>query len=192
VSVIVMAIVLAYLPRRIFYLLAVIALTVLLVIGLFHEKLSPVSEIESIIGRPVGPQITFSELSGEEIEIARLAKASTPKESVFLTPPHLGHFRLIAERAIVVDFKAFPFQNMAMLDWKKRIFDCYGVPETKGWEALKEMKQKYRFIDDAKLLALQSEYGFSYAVLYQDVETKFPIVVENNEFKIVAVDRTLQ
>jgi hypothetical protein len=191
-SVIAMAIMLACLPRRLFYLLAVIVLTVLIVLGLCHEKLSPVSEIESIIGRPIGPQITFSELSGEEIEIARLAKASTPKESVFLTPPHLGHFRLIAERAIVVDFKAFPFQNMAMLDWKKRIFDCYGVPEAKGWEALKEMKQKYRFIDDAKLLALQSEYGFTYAVLYRDMETKFPIVAENDEFKIVAVDRTLQ
>jgi hypothetical protein len=192
VSILVMAIALACLPRRLFYLLAVIAITVLLVIGLCHEKLSPVLEIESIIGRPIGPQITYSELSGDEIEIARLAKANTPQDSVFLTPPHFGHFRLIAERAIVVDFKAFPFQNMAMLDWKKRIFDCYGVPEAKGWDALKEMKEKYRFIDEAKLLALQSEYGFSYAVLYQDTKTTFPTVAENEEFKIVVIDDTLQ
>jgi len=72
-----------------------------------------------------------TDLNDDAIEIANFVAANTPENAVFLTPPDFGSFRLIANRAIVADWKSMPFQDIGMDGWWERMQDCYGViPET--------------------------------------------------------------
>ncbi|MGD2145847.1 MAG: hypothetical protein PVH41_04035 [Anaerolineae bacterium] len=134
------------------------------------------------------PVIRLSDLEGPNIDSAQWARRNTPQDAVFLSPPSFGQFRLIAERAIVVDFKAFPFQDEAMLEWQQRLFDCYGVPAARGFAAAQEMDADFRAISDATIRALQSKYGISYAILYSDTPTRFSTLYDNRSYKIVGVE----
>lgn len=120
-------------------------------------------------------------------DIARFAKQYTPKDAIFLTPPGWGQFRLLAKRAIVVDFKAFPFTDAGMTEWYMRINNCYGMTASKGFEALKEMDNAYIAIDDKKINSLKEKYNISIAVLYAKTPTQLKIIYQNSEYKLVKI-----
>jgi len=149
-----------------------VAIIVVLLLG---NRFLP-SAVMAFVSQPV---ISLSQLSGDGIDVAAFAKAHTPVDAVFLTPPTLGEFRYTAERAIVVDFDAFPFQDQAMAEWQQRIFDCYGVPGLTGFDAVTEMRSHYKALTRPDLLRLQAKYGFSYAVIYRETPTDFPVLYDN-------------
>ncbi len=91
------------------------------------------------------------------VDVEKYALLNMPEESVFLTPPNWGEFRLLARRAIVVDFKAFPFSDKAMEEWYNRMLDCYGNPRNHGFEMIPEMNQKYKHMNDEGLKSLQTK-----------------------------------
>lgn len=131
------------------------------------------------------PVITLSDTSNPIVPIADYALAHSPNDAVFLTPPDWGQFRLLAARAIVVDFKAFPFDDHAMVEWRRRLFDCYGRPESAGFAALAEMTTNYADISDSALRRLQMKYDVTYAVLFRDTRSSFQEVYATDVFKIV-------
>lgn len=155
-------------------------------IFLFLPRDLPMSAAALVTG--VRPNLTLDELRGEASEVARWARMNTPARSVFLTPPMLGIFRLLAERAIVVDFKAFPFQGPAMLEWHRRLLACYGKPRSLGWEALRELEEGYRGVDTSRLIALRERYGVSYAILFRNSEATGVVLFQNRLYKVVALD----
>ena len=55
--------------------------------------------------------------------IARWAATQSPRNAVFAVPPSWSGFRSEAHRAIVVDFKAFPFQETPIYTWFERLMD---------------------------------------------------------------------
>ena len=120
-------------------------------------------------------------------EIAFQAQRLTAKNALFLTPPAFARFRLLAGRAIVVDFKSFPFQDTAMLEWRTRLQDCYGTVEKIGFAAAREMDVNYRSIPMQRVLMLARKYGIDYAVLYRVTDCKFPVLFENRLYKIVRI-----
>ena len=166
-------------PRRYFYAVFAVAASVVLLMPVFHERLLRIF--------PYGPQIALTELADDDVSVAAYARTNTPPASLFLTPPDDGQFRLTAERAIVVDFWAFPFQQSAMLEWQQRLFDCYGIPTKTGFDAQAEMVANYRYINDSKLLELRSKYRINYAVLYVETPSNFPVLYQNPTYKIVAM-----
>lgn len=133
------------------------------------------------------PVITLNQLTGDDILVANYAKAHSPADAIFLTPPTMGEFRYTADRAIVVDFFAFPFQDSAMIQWEQRLFDCYGKPANAGFESEMELKNNYISITRADLLRLQATYGITYAVLYRQTVTDFPILYKNATYKIIQI-----
>ncbi len=143
----------------------------------------------TVMGFVDQPVITLAQLSGDNIDVAAFARDNTPTGAIFLTPPNLGEFRFTADRAIVVDFDAFPFEDQAMAEWQQRIFDCYGVPSLEGFDAVPQMRDNYTAISDDRLLALQAKYHFSYAVLYSSTATNFPILYHNKTFKLAAIKK---
>lgn len=146
--------------------------------------------LERITQKFVHPPVLTSKHSSEPFaSIARFARENTPQDTVFLTPPYWGGFRILAERAIVVDFKAFPFQEPAMLEWQQRLLDCYGRPVATGFAAIPEMTRNYERITDGTILSLQNKYGITYAVLYIETPTRFPIVFSTDDFKVVFVEK---
>lgn len=137
--------------------------------------------------RALQPRFTMDDVGGPEAEVARWARDNTTPQAIFLVPPSMGIFRLLAERAVVVDFKAFPFQDQAMVEWRERLFDCYGKPESTsiGFRAMSDLEGNYRRIDDTHLARLATRYGCSFAVLFRDTPVTAPILFENEKFKVV-------
>ncbi len=136
------------------------------------------------------PSITLEDLKGPDIEIAKYARDNIHEDAVFITPPWLGIFRLIARRAIVVDYKAFPLSvDWAMVEWKERLSDCYGEVKGVGFAAGDEMDKQYRKITKDRLMFIAKKYGATYAVLYKETSVEFPVIFENNVYKIVEIEK---
>jgi hypothetical protein len=136
----------------------------------------------------VGPQIFPAHLSTPVADIARRARAVTTPESIFVTPPAFGTFRIIAERAIVADFKAIPYQEDAILEWRSRMYALYGTPTTTGFAAEKEFDDRYRSISDGHLMSLCQSYGATHAILYSETETSLPVITSNGVFSVVEME----
>jgi hypothetical protein len=153
----------------------------LLVPVFFSSQLRPYS-VTALMPKPV---FSLSDLSSEEFDVASWVRQNTPADSIFLVNPSLGEFRITAERAIVVDFTAFPFQDKAMAEWKQRMKDCYGIPKAKGFDAVPEMRDRFTKITDSKLATLQAKYGFEYAVLYKATKTKYRVIFDTQNYKVI-------
>ncbi len=133
------------------------------------------------------PNFALYSTTGELVDLAGYARNNTPVDAVFLTPPKFGEFRTIAERAIVVDFVAYPFQDQAMREWYQRIENCYGISDQAGFEALADYNQSVYAYQDDQIVNLANQYGFQYAVVYDSTVTHFPILYRTKSFKLVEV-----
>ncbi len=178
-----------HLPRKVvFPAIAVLSTLAVIAIGL-HNYIPFMNQLSQIqtIGMAVNSKIHY-ELEPDGIAIAQFARENTPADSIFLTPPNWGQFRILAFRAIVVDFKAFPFTDEGMVAWYQRILTCYGRPNQRGFNMLSELISFYFWMTDEKLQSLHEKYGFSFAVLYQETPTAFPVIYQNDSYKLVTVN----
>jgi len=131
------------------------------------------------------PATSLKDIKGDVADLGIFAKNHTPADAIFVVDPSMGLFRLAAQRALVVDFKDFPFSDEGMVEWQQRLFDCYGIPKAIGFDAMYEMSRLYKKITDGKLKALQIKYGVSYAVLHHATKTQFHVIYQTKEYKIV-------
>jgi len=134
------------------------------------------------------PDILYSDGQSDFHQVSRFVRNKTKKNSMFLIPPTLGGFRLMADRAVVVNWKSFPFQELAAVEWKKRILSCYGPLNSIGHTARDEMTENYKKIDDIKIKELKTKYGFSHSVLFNKTKTNFPVIYENKKYKVVLLN----
>jgi hypothetical protein len=133
------------------------------------------------------PIISLADLTGEDMDLAAWVRQNTPPDAIFLVNPSLGLFRVTAERAIVVDFTAFPFNDQTMAGWQQRIFDVYGVPKQNGFPAVPELRDNYTAITDAQMKTLKQKYGATYAILYRWTKTAFPTLFETESYQVVKI-----
>lgn len=157
---------------------------VAVVAGLF--ALLPLSSVDNLPRQfaQIVPQ--FTPTSDAYFDIAQHAK-STLDDAVFIVPPDAGSFRYLANRAIVVDYKAFPFQDEAMAEWYQRMKDVYGPSLIlRNYDAaMRDMKARYAQISDERLNDLAAKYGATHAVLDGSTKTKLPILFEGKSHKVV-------
>ena len=146
---------------------------------------------EGVIDR-VGPEIFPSQVEGPEASIARAARDLTPPDSVILTPPTFGTFRVLSERAIVVDTRDIPYQEDAMAEWMDRIITIYGAPVASGLESQdfgrdenEARDQTYAAITDQTIRDLCERYRTTHAVLFSETATAFPVLDENDTYQLV-------
>jgi uncharacterized protein DUF6798 len=133
------------------------------------------------------PTYDWADLKGPDAEIARWIKENTPTNSVWATPPDFESFRLIAERAIIVDFTSIPFQEQAMREWRARVRALYGLTEGNGFEALRSMDANYRKLKPSTLENVARTYGADFAVLYADTPWTDEILHRNERYKAVRI-----
>lgn len=134
------------LPKYLFILILILGF------GLqhYHERLN----INSIIGHPT-----------TESTLALWVKNNTPNNSIILSPPDFEKFRVVSERAIVVDRKSFPFEKYAMLQWAKRICDIANQPQCNYRHMnLSIAVDGYNNLTLEDLEKLQKKYAFNYFV----------------------------
>lgn len=136
------------------------------------------NQIDNVSLKKYQKSYLSTSLNSNKQNLSDFIRKNTDKQSVFLTPHNFGFIRTESKRAIVVDFKAFPFQNNAMLEWYQRIEKCYGL-------AKHDFERNYRNIDDQKILVLKELYNFDYAILYKDTFSKFPVIFADSEYKII-------
>lgn len=55
------------------------------------------------------------------------ANSQTLPDSIFIVPPEMEEFRLLANRTVVADWKAFPFQKSGMVEWYYRMCDIGNI-----------------------------------------------------------------
>jgi hypothetical protein len=122
------------------------------------------------------------------LDISRQAREITERDAVFLTPPNFGPFRVVARRAMVVDFKSWTFRTPGA--WLERLTDCYGETGSEaGFELMNSLAHRYREIDDARLRLIAKRYGATHAVLYRETASGFPTLAEDDSYRIVSLER---
>ncbi len=119
--------------------------------------------------------------SPDRVSVSAWVRENTPPDTIFVIPPDWPEFRLDAGRAVVEQFKTFPYQDENMLRWYERIIDVYGDSST-------VMDTRYHGIDDARLCFLAEKYNAAYAVLYHDTSSSLPILYENSEYRVVPLN----
>ena len=143
----------------------------------------------------VGPEILPSHVEGSEADIASAARELTPVDSVILTPPTFGTFRVLSDRAIVVDMRDIPYQEDAMAEWMDRIIALYGLPAPGGFESEdfggttnQLLDATYLLIDDQTIRALCDRYRFTHAVLFAETPTTYPVLHQNDAYQLIEID----
>ena len=111
------------------------------------------------------------------VSLAAAARRLTHPDAVFLIPRQWQQWRLFAERAVVVDHKAFIYSDEGMKEWYDRLQAIYyegpGYPDGG--------------VTDVEVLGLQRAYGFHYAVLPLGADTSFAAISAAVDWKLVQV-----
>ena len=108
------------------------------------------------------------------------ARNTTHADAVFLIPWNWQYWRVFANRAVVVDRKAFPFQEEAMEEWYDRYLDIYDPGVGYPYD-----------VTESELLELQRRYGFHYAVVPIGTSVSFRVLASSELWKLVQVADTV-
>lgn len=155
-------------PRYIFALLLIGFFS----LSRFHQK----ANFSSYIASP-----------SDESKVTQWAKKNTPQEAIFLVPPEFESFRLLSNRAIVADWKAFPFQQKAMVDWAKRMCDIGNISNCRYKNVSRDgVISGFRTLDEQAILTLAKKYNFTYLVSDQDYRGFEKIY--SNSFSVYKID----
>jgi hypothetical protein len=131
------------------------------------------------------PTYSWDDLDGADADIARWVKANTPANALWLTPPPFESFRLVAQRAVVVDFTSFPWGDIALREWNARMTAVYGEVEGGGFAAQNALEKNYRDIEATQLRRAGRQFGADYAVLYAGTPWPGSVLYENDEYKAI-------
>lgn len=115
---------------------------------------------------------------------------NTPIDAVFATPPSVSSFRFRAQRAVFVNFKAFPYDDAEMYTWFSRLTALAPVPlpEQGGAAFLVELDEAYERMPDQALalLAVQHEIGYFLRRMPVSSSTLFRRVYTSGEWSVYA------
>ncbi len=108
-----------------------------------------------------------------EIELAQWASRNTLPAEVFAVPPSWSAFRSHARRAIVINHKAFPYNDADIRTWFERLQDMapLQLPDQTDATLLKTLDLKYNTLTPTAL----EELGFTYSFDYIIRNTPLPI-----------------
>ncbi|MCB9849909.1 MAG: hypothetical protein H6817_04315 [Phycisphaerales bacterium] len=136
------------------------------------------------------PVFTLKEGTDSRDGVAAFVRDNTPRDAVVLAPPYFGRFRILAQRALVVDFKCMPYDAAGYARWRERLSDCYGEVHKSAGQAVIVMKNHYCWITPDRIQNVANKYGADYAVLYRRTPTTWPVLYSDERFKLVAIPPT--
>ena len=149
---------------------------------------NPRPEQHTPLQKAISRQYSLNDLPPSQLALAKKIKELTPSDAILLVPPMFGELRYLADRALVVTFKTLPFGGKQMIEWKERVFDCYGWTDLKGFNAvLYGFEPNYKNIDTERLKMLHQKYRTDYAVLFKETKTDFPVIFENAMYQLVYI-----
>ena len=176
------------LPRRLPIALAGLGGVLLLTVTVLTLERSAILPEVPLVSRYVHnaqPVLTLSDYQqrfpdAPATRLAAAARRETDREAVFLIPWRGDwlNWRLFAERAPVLGWKAYPFRDAGLKEWHTRYLAIYDRERGAGYPFA---------VTAAELLALQRKYRFDYAVLPIDSPLPFPTLATAGAWKLVKV-----
>jgi hypothetical protein len=127
------------------------------------------------------PPVFAPECGGADCELNTWIARATNTDAVFLVPPYMGWFRLIARRAVVADTQSPPLQPDELVAWYRRLCKIVGATDVRTHEELEAMWDK---LDAAQLAAAAREFHAEYLLLDKTrtpARPALPVVFENAE-----------
>ena len=117
---------------------------------------------------------------------------ATPRDAVFLTPPYLAGFQLVAQRAEVVNWKCMPMVEQEQIEWKHRLDDLAGAQDLRcsGWPwCASALAGGYGKLKEADFLRLARKYGAQYVVTAKEDQHlhEFPEVLRLYDFVLYRI-----
>jgi hypothetical protein len=111
-------------------------------------------------------------------------KNNTPVDSLFVIPPGLSGFRLYARRAVVVDWKGFPYDKREQIEWLKRIRTVTGLER---YPSLKDLCRGYANMDENRINALKKRYKADYVIIPKEIVLKNCKILYDGKYYKVGV-----
>jgi len=131
------------------------------------------------------PQIGVASAGFETDDLYEWARTTTPVDAVFLTPPSLSGFRLLARRAIVVDLKSPPLVPDELVEWYRRLCRVTGEPHLHD---VPQANRSWSATPKPVLLARARELGADYLVLDRRPDTT-DTVYASSQYAVYRVPR---
>ncbi len=129
---------------------------------------------------PLGIRVN-ARAQAEVDDVSAYIRNQTPADAVLLVPPYIDSFRLRANRAIVADFKAFPFEQRAAREWDERMRAL-----TADRPYLEELREGWLSLSAETLAEIACRYGASYVVLERDRVLNAPALFIGRTFAVHA------
>jgi len=124
-------------------------------------------------------------------ELYQWIQGNTPDDAVFIIPPRMDDFRLGANRAIVVDWKAFPFKDSAIIEWKERIYDVTDNYENnflfQGFSSYSQLDKSYALMNESDFLYLSKKYDAKYLVMTNERELGFTELYSGTRYRVYGI-----
>jgi hypothetical protein len=135
-----------------------------------------------------GQSTLLSGFAADEVQMYDWIRANTSKDAVFVTPPDLERFRVMAHRATVVDWKSHPYDPVGVVEWFERLVAVTGKMEIRNKF---DAESAYNGIDAARVERLKQRYGIEYAVVpsrtRQSSLQRYPKVYSNQTYSVLDV-----
>lgn len=126
--------------------------------------------------------------SNSQIDIALWAKKNTSPDTVFLAPFDFYSFRLVARRAIIVDWLVLPFENKNILSWMERIKEISGMDNNNVSKISEDLfMEGYNRIDQTRISKLQKKYKFDYIAINKKILLPYPLVYSNKDYALYQI-----
>ena len=149
--------------------------------------LAALAVIGALWASPRGRGLTLEPEGGEvEHSLEAWARAKTPVDAVFLVPPYLQRFRLLARRAIVADTKSPPLAPDLLVAWYARLCALVEAATAKTHE---QVEAAYEHLDAQALERVAHHFHADYIVANRALQLPGERVFENAEYAVYATTR---
>jgi len=123
-----------------------------------------------------------------ETKLALWVKNNTDPDSIFLTPPGFIRFRLISERAIVVDRLVTPFSEAGIYQWMERIKDVSGLTDFKTEDINEQLiNDGFGKLDLKRLEYLNNKYALDFVVVEKAKQLPLEQIFTDSYFRIYRI-----
>jgi hypothetical protein len=123
--------------------------------------------------------------TNSELALFEWIRSHTPVDALFMTPPEIGRFRLLAHRAIIADSKSPPLRPDLLAVWYQRLCAMVGVTHA---TSTTEIENRYRNLPIDRLVEIARSLDADYVVT-QASEHVANTVFTNNAFHVIEISR---
>ena len=159
-----------------------VAFVVGLIMGLFIYIKSPAYNFLPNSPEPLhGSKVVYS-----------WVKEETDPDSIFLTSAFVSDFRTQTERAQVIAFKPFVFNDETVVEWYKRIVDVCGFddpPECRGWKCRSYCNKTYATYTWGEVNSVAKKYDADYILTTTDYNSEAKPVFDDEKNRVYKTEK---